>query len=208
MSTLNKELEGSLAIEGTKPYTPRAQREQAPTVKVRPSLYDIGEDAMAINDLLREAEGELTPELEARLDALLADGANKLDAAAWVVRQLSGSAEACKLEAKRYRDRADAYERNVDALKARMLFVVETAFSGKLKTDRNTIWSQTSATTVSFDVAPDADLEKVAQENGVFVRRRYELDKLALKNYHDAGEPIPSEIVVTENPGKTSLRIR
>lgn len=191
----------------TKAYVPRAER--GPDVKpARMSLMDIGEDALKINDVLREAEGELTLELEAALDSLLASGAQALDAAAWVVRQLTAEATLCKDEASRYAARARSADAQAEALKGRMMFAVEAAFGGKLKTERNTIWTQSSAPTVSFEVAEDADLEKIAQENGVFVRRKLELDKVALKNYWEAGGALPAEIKVTEKPGTRYLRIR
>jgi hypothetical protein len=187
----------------TKTYTPRG-----PDVKTKPTLIDIGETAMHIHDLLRESEGELTPELEAAMDNMLSNGQESLDAAAWVVRQLAGEQSVCEIEAKRYKERAASKERQVEALKGRMLFAVDAAFGGKLKTARNLIWGQDSAPTVGFDVAPDADLEQVAKDQPTFVRRKYELDKLALKRALDAGEAIPNAIAVTENPGKRSLRIR
>ena len=172
------------------------------------TLIDVGMDAIAIQDALFESQGEISPELEARLDGLLAKGKDSLDGAAWVVRKLTSESEFLKDEAKRYRERADSLERNVETLKGRMLFALDAAFSGKLKTEKNTLWGQNSPTTVSFDVAPDADLAKIAETDSVFVRRRYELDKVQLKNYYEAGDPIPSGILVSENPGKRSLRLK
>lgn len=174
----------------------------------KPTLIDIGETAMRIHDLLRESEGDLTPELEAAMDAMLANGRESLDAAAWVVRQLEGTQAVCELEAKRYKDRANSTQKQIDSLKSRMLFAIDTAFCGKLKTERNTIWAQTSADTVGFELKPDADMEQLAKENGIFVRRKYELDKIALRNHYDAGDELPPEIAVVENPGKTFLRIK
>jgi hypothetical protein len=171
-------------------------------------LMDIGENALEINDILREMDGELTPELEARLDALLASGKDALDAAAWVLRSIAAEQELCEAEAKRYKERAGSKARELENLKGRMMFVVDAAFGGKLKTAKNTIWTQASGDTLSFDLAPDADLAKIAVDNSVFVRREYSLDKVALKNHYQAGDEIPHGIVVTENPGKRSLRVK
>ena len=172
------------------------------------SLIDIGNEAIAINDALFEMQGELTPEMESALDALLAKGATALDAAAWVVRKLSGDAETCKGEAKRYRERGEGIERQIEALKGRMLFAVDAAFNGKLKTAQNTIYGQNSPATTGFELAPDADLAKIAETDSEFVRRRFELDKIALKNRYEAGDKIPDGIMVLENPGRRSLRMR
>jgi hypothetical protein len=191
-----------------KPYVPRHKREDAPDVKVRLTLSDIEQNALAIQDLLFDSVGELTPELEQALDDLLSCGSATLDAAAWVVRKLTGEAETCKAEAARYKARAEALERNVEHLKGRMLAVVDTAFSGKLRTAQNSIWGQNSATHTSFDVAPDADLEMLAKESPGLVRRRFELDKIECKARLDEGRTLPQSIVVTHNPPKRSLRIR
>ena len=173
-----------------------------------PTLIDIGARAIAIQDALFELQGELTPEMEQALDALLAEGASALDAAAWVVRKLQSDEEACKAEAKRYHERGQSFARQAEALKARMLFALDAAFSGKLKTERNTIWGQTSPVTVGFEVAPDADLAEIANTDSELVRRKFELDKIACKNRYEAGDPIPGGIQVVENPGKRSLRLK
>lgn len=172
------------------------------------TLVDIGMQAMRFEELLFEAQGEITPEMEERMDALLSQGKENMDAAAWVVRKLTSDAEALKAEAKRLVERAGSFERNAESLKSRMLFTLDAAFNGKLKTERNTIWAQTSADTVGFEVAADADLAEIANENSMVVRRKYELDKPMLKNLLEAGEAIPHGIVVVQNPGKRSLRLK
>jgi len=172
------------------------------------SLIDVGVEAIAIQNAIVENIGEITPELEAQVDALLAKGADALDAAAWVVRKLMADAEACKEESLRYENRAKSFKSQCDYLKGRMLFALDTAFNGKLKTERNTIWGQTSAPHTAFEVALWADIAKIAETNSVFVHKQYSLDKEALKQYHDAGEPIPAEIQVTELPGKRYLRLK
>ena len=63
----------------TQPFVPLAQR--GPDVKTRPlTLMDIGEAAIAIQDLLFESMGEITPEQEEALDDLLSRGADVLAA--------------------------------------------------------------------------------------------------------------------------------
>ena len=176
-----------------------------------PTLIDIGEQAIRIQDALFESLGELTPETEQALDTLLAQGVEALDAATWVVRKLAADEEACKGEAKRYQERAGSFARQQEALKARMLFALDAAFAGKLKTERNTIWGQNSAPTVGFELAADADMEKLAHDFPTCVRAKYELDKIDLKHRYEAQEtdwPVPPEIVVTQNPGKRSLRLK
>ena len=191
----------------TKPFVPLAQR--GPDVKTRPlTLMDIGEAAIAIQDLLFESMGEITPEQEEALDDLLSRGADVLDSAAWVVRKLTGDAETCKAEAKRFRERGEAVERQVEALKGRMLFAVDAAFSGKLKTPRSTVWGQNAPDHTEITLSPDADLDKMWQTDSVLLRRTLELNKTEIKHRFEAGEPLPATITVEVLPGKRSLRIR
>lgn len=210
MATLKDQLEASLAWENrdVTPYTPRHKREDAPDVKPHLRLIDIGDAATAINDLLFDMQGELTPETEAALDELLTKGADKLDAAAWVLRKLAGEAETCKAEATRYRERQQAAERQCEALKARMLYALDAAFGGKLRTDRNTIWSQDSPKVTQIELAADADIQVLDRDNSEFVRKTYELDKVAIRHRYEAGDPIPDAIKITPLPGKRHLRVR
>ena len=110
------------------------------TNTTRPSLYEVGVEGAEIESILMENDGELTPELEARLDAHLASGKNKIVAAAMVVQGLEASKANCLAEALRLMDRANAFERNAKSLKARILFAVDEGFDGKIKTDLFTIW--------------------------------------------------------------------
>jgi hypothetical protein len=172
------------------------------------TLYDVGVEGAEIERLLIEADGELTPEIEARLDAHLAGGKNKIVAAAMVVRMLEASAATCDAEAKRLKDRAASFENQVAVLKARMLFAVDAGFNGKLKTDLFTIWGQTSASTTSFDLAPDADIAKVAETRPGLVCTTLALDKQLIASEYKLGVELPPEIVATEKPGTRFLRIK
>lgn len=169
------------------------------------NLYKLTVEGAEINRILTENEGELTPELEARLDAILGEGKDKVEAAAMVVRGLEASEEACAQEVQRLTDRAKSFARQSDNLKARMLIAVDAALDGKVKTDKFTIWGQNSADTVQFEVAPDADLSKI---DSSVVRTTYALDKIKLKAMVQGGEAIPAEVTAIDVPGKRSLRIK
>lgn len=172
------------------------------------ALVDIGTAGIAISDALYESIGELTPEIQASIDALLAQGEDALDGAAWVVRKLEADAKTLKFEAERYTARAESLEKNAAALKARMLFAVDAAFNGKIKTAKNTIWGQNAAPSLTIELAADADLAKLDITDSEFVRKTYALDKVAVRRRFDAGDPIPSAINVTENLPTRFLRIK
>lgn len=172
------------------------------------SLYDIAKEGMELEEILVASDGEITPEVEARLDEFLKQGKERIDAACMVVRGLEASAKACDDEAGRLSARAKSFERNRDMLKARILGAVDAAFDGKVKTNLFTVWGQTSADTVAFEVAPDADLASIQRVYPELVRTKYELDKLTCKSMLAQGEVIPSAVSVTENPGTRFLRIK
>lgn len=179
-------------------------------------LYDIPLEFAALEMALIESEGELTPELEARFDEFMRGGKDKIEAAAMVVRTIETEAEICLAHAKalvdgevrRLKDRQASHEKNAARLKALVLRAVDSAFDGKVKTSLFTIWGQTSAPTLSVDLAPDTkpeDIEKVAPD---LVRKTVEIDKAAIKVAYYTGKALPDEIVVSEVPGTRFLRIR
>jgi len=172
------------------------------------NLIEIGEAGLILQGLLYEAEGELTPELEAHMDEILSQGKDALDSAAWVLRRMDADEECLKAEAKRLSDRAKSIATQRENLRGRMGFVIDSTFSGNLKTEKNTLWMQSSPDTLAVELAPDADLRKIAETDSEFVKTSYALDNTAVKNRYLAGEAIPTAITVTPQPGKRSLRMR
>ena len=172
------------------------------------SLYDIGVEALQIEDLLIAGEGELTPELEERWNALLTGGKDKINAAACVVKSLEANAEACKLEAQRLTQRAQAFASDADRLKDRIKVAVDLAFNGKVKTDLFTVWCQTSAATTAYELLPGVSIFNFRREYPEYSRVTVELDKAALKEAQKHGEPLPTQIVATEREGTRFVRIK
>ena len=173
-----------------------------------PNLIDIGEAGLRLQTILYEAEGELTPESEAMMDAILAEGQDALDNAAWVIRRMDSDIEYLKAEEARIAARRKSLESQKENLRGRMGFALDAAFGGKLKTPDNTLWMQTSPDTLAVELAPDADLAQVAVDNSELVKHTYALDTTAIKRRYEAGDPIPNAITVTPQPGKRSLRMR
>jgi hypothetical protein len=172
------------------------------------SLYDISVEGLQIADLLTENEGELTPEIEARIDALMQAGPDKMEACAMVLRTIEANTLACKNEAARLAERAQGFENNAKHLKERMTFALDAAFSGKLKTSRFTLWTQKSADTVAFDLREEFTLEMLRQDCPELVKVNLELDKSACKRMREEGSTLPEAIFVEENEGKRYLRIK
>ena len=87
-----------------------------------------------------------------------------------------------------------------------MAVAVDAGFKGKVKTSLFTIYTQQNPTTATFQLAPDADLLKLPDD-----LVKYEAPKLDTGTLYDkwrTKQEIPKEIVITETPGKRSLRLR
>ena len=168
-------------------------------------LYQLPAEAAQIEMLLTESEGELTPELEQRLKEFIEGGKDKLESSACVVKSLQAQAEACKNEAARLTSRRKSLEDNADRLKGLMLMAVDSAFHGKVKTDLFTIWGHDSPPSATFELAPDAELMRLPDD---FIKiEAPTLNTGALWDAWKHKQALPPEVVVTEVPGKRSLRM-
>jgi hypothetical protein len=172
------------------------------------TLYDISMEGMQLESILTENDGELTPELEARMDALLLEGPQRIEAAAMVVRTLETSAEAAKAEAKRLTERAASFESNAKSLKQRITIALDAAFNGKVKTPLFTIWNQTSPDTVSFELDAGEDIHQIAVLHPDLVRTTYALDKKAIAEVYKDNKPLPDAIIPMPSQGIRYVRIK
>ena len=172
------------------------------------SLYDLTLEGVQIRDLLEANEGELTPELEARLDALMIAGPDRIEAAAMVVTHLEGAALVCEQEVLRLGARAKAFQDNAKRLKDRMAIALDLAFNGKIKTHRFTLWTQQSADHIAFDVAEGFTIDDVQHDSPGLVRVKKELDKRELADRFRDGRLLPPSIAFERSEGKRFVRIR
>ena len=105
-----------------------------------PTIYEISEDMAALDALLAETGGEITPEAEAAFNAfeaeLAANLTTKVDGYCALIAEIDARAAARKAESKRLADRARVDERTADALRERLRFVWEQRGLGKVETDR------------------------------------------------------------------------
>jgi hypothetical protein len=174
----------------------------------KPTLYDLSVEGLQIQQILEENEGELTTELEQRLDALMIEGPERIEAAAMVVRALEAQQQACIDEMQRLGQRGIGFGNNAKRLKERIRIALDCAFGGKVKTARFTIWNQTSAATVAFDLAEEFTPEMLAEDYPALVRTKVELNKTALKEAFERGESLPEAVHIEEIPGTRYVRIK
>lgn len=173
------------------------------------TLYDVAQEGMVISDILSENDGELTPELEQRIDQLLLLGADKIESAAMVLKQIEADSNACKTEATRLSERSKGFKAQADRLRERIRIAVDAAFDGKVKTPRFTIYTQQNPNTVAFDLAEEFTLEMLSEDHPEFISTELSLNKAALKAaYERDPSTLPESIFVDARDGKRSLRIR
>ena len=176
---------------------------------MKSTLYDLSAEGLAIFDMLEESLGELTPDLEQRLDSLMLEGPERLEAAAMVVRSLEANASACEAEAQRLRDRAKAFEGQVDRLKLRMTKCLDAAFGGKVKTPLFSIWTQKSADRLIADLVPGVTPEMLYKERPDLVRVKMELNREEVVARFKAGDrTMPELILFEEKEGSRYVRIK
>lgn len=96
------------------------------------TLFQITDDLGEIHAALVEAEGVLTPELEARLDAIAEELGGKVDGYGYKLRALEAQAELHKSREAYHATQRRAYEQLADALKTRLLVAMQSLGTKKL----------------------------------------------------------------------------
>lgn len=111
--------------------------ETAPPRKL--SLMELVEVYQAIFAEADAADGEVTPEMSARFDAVNADIALKAEAIAYVVRDRRAKAAASKALGKPYVDRGSRLDKQADALERRLYEAMKATDRKKIETLTATI---------------------------------------------------------------------
>lgn len=118
-----------------------AQTEAAPR---KLSLMELVEHYQAVLDEIDAADGEVTEETGAKLDALGVSLEAKGEGHAVIIGMLEEAALASRGLAKRYADRAARKERQAKALKERLLMAMQATGRKKIETDTATLAIQKS----------------------------------------------------------------
>lgn len=117
-------------------------------------LYDIVNELNEIDALLDESEGDLTEEIQARLDKLTHDFDKKVDSVCRLRTNRIASADACDVEIARLQKRKKAHQRSADSLRLFLLGAMTRLGKEKVKTAAFTVYMQ-KATSIRWtkDVA-------------------------------------------------------
>lgn len=179
------------------------------------SLYQVTQEGMLLEELLTESMGELTPELEARMDELMAGGSDKIHAAVMVVKKILMDAELCraeaapfKAEAERLEARAKSHEKNAESLKSRIVIALDAAFGGKIKSATMTAYTQKAADKISIALAADVDASELAKTSPMLMTTNYSINNAAVKDHKKLTGSYPAEFAVEETPGRRFLQVK
>jgi len=172
------------------------------------TLFDIGADLLALNDLFEEVGGELgSPETEAAFDAwaktLVADEGKKLDGYCGLIRTLEGEAAVAKAEAEQYAMKARTRENRVKWLKDRMKQHLELTGRTKVQTATGrTVTIQANGGKLPLLITEGTDPTKIPTE---FQRVKIEIDNEKVREHLEAGGPLEFAAI---GPRGSHLRIR
>lgn len=167
------------------------------------TLYEHVANYRQAMDLLEEAEGELTPEVEALLESVEDGLPAKVDGVAAMIRNLEADAAAFDLEQKLFADKKKKATKSVERLKEYLRSALIVADQKSIKGVRFTVALQANAPTVEL-------LGGVTAEALPFEFRRtkvtHEVDKTALKEALKAGDE--AALAVAELRTSSHVRIR
>lgn len=158
------------------------------------ALWAITDELAEVGALIADNDGELTPELEAKLDSLEGALEAKVERIALYIRESETRADAAKAEKDRLAAIQKANQRKADGLKEYLLRCMTGAGVDRVETHRARVRVQRSGTP-SIEYWGDLDALPVS-----FVRVVPEskvVDKKAITQAVRDGEAMPEGVVVT-----------
>lgn len=154
------------------------------------SLYDFGPGLSAINNMLEESGGEVTPEIDAALTDWFASGsaddlAAKLASYAKLIVWHTGHAAIAKAQVDQFASAMKRHQESVDWLESRLLGFMQTTRSQRLETNdgrKFTLCNNGGKQPVQYDEVavtevPDAHRKVTVELNREAIRRDLEQGK-------------------------------
>ena len=149
------------------------------------TLYEIGEDVRALNEMLEELGGDISePEIEAAFDVWFAEVKTnqiaKVDAYCALIREFEAKSDARANEAARLLKLSHADSDAADRLKKRLKWFMDATEQAKIETPRFKVAVQKNGGTIPLIVNPawEADPASAPEQ---FHKVRIDLDKEAIR---------------------------
>lgn len=160
-------------------------------------LWELSADMDAISDEIMANGGEVTEEMEARLDALDGSFTEKVERVALYIRQVKLTADAAKAEKDRLAAIQKRYDTEARGLKAYLLRHLEHQGHAKIETAKVRVRVQKSPPSIKWTGGPFDIPDNYRVVN-------YSFDATQAKADHKAGVDLPEGIVITTG---THIRI-
>lgn len=167
------------------------------------TLYQLTDEEQALEAVLIENGGELTPELEAAMAANAAALTKKVDSYGALVRKFAATSDICKAEITRIQSIKTTCDKSVKRLKD---FVAQTMDAHQLKTMEGDLTKVTLITSKATEVdeekvlAPYATLIEALQAKlPDYIQIKATVSKTALKDRFAGTEVAPEGVTFTEN---------
>lgn len=165
------------------------------------NIEGISESFLALDSLLEESCGEITPQVEAAIDLLIEESPAALESAGFYVMALDRRIGVCKERRQALAAQIERTERIQDRVKTAMAEVLKR--TGKQKFPEFTL-STTNRQSVAFTLADGVEAFELDSR---FIRvREPELNLVELKAAHKAGN-LPEQVQATTTES-TSLMLR
>lgn len=156
-----------------------------------PKLYEITTSMRAWLLELEDNEGELSPELEQKLDDINNAFEAKVEACVYVLEELEQDEQAFREQARRFSQRASQIKRSRESLKSYILHQHIASGKSKTVTQFHTVAVRKSPTKVDAEAI---DLDAI-DESLVVVKRSPNLKEI--KRVLESGQEVPGARLVT-----------
>lgn len=177
---------------------------------IRRTLFGIGADMMALDEMLSQIEGDLSdPATAQAIDEWIAENSEnlevKVDGYCALMQEYKARSDARKAEAKRLLELAKADENRAERLKERLKFFFESQGMTKLDTPRYSLTLAKNGGKTPLILDEDADWEAIGKLYPECVVTHVEPSKDHIRAALEAGDRIPCAMLGERG---TSLRIR
>jgi hypothetical protein len=180
---------------------------------VTAKLYELAGEWTALDELLAETEGDVTPEIEELLEQLEGATTDKVQKVALVILRKRAEAKAIKDEENRVVARRKRREHEADSLLGYLERVMQSIGKERIDGTLCTVAFQNNPPSVKGELAEPALRELAELEEGCaseirLVRRipeSFVLDKKAALELFKSGDALPTGLAVEQG---RSLRIR
>lgn len=159
-----------------------------------PKLWEIADGLVRIAEDIAEAGGELTPDLEARLEAHEGALESKVESIALLVRQNEVDADAAKAEESRLAGIRKAHERTAASLKDYLLRCLSGAGVQRVETPLARVRVQRSGTP---SIQYGGEVTALPEWARRHVPEYWDIDRKALTEALRAGDELPEGVVAT-----------